>query len=81
MAKNAKTTTLNDSTNDYQDDNNGVLYDLALSKDFTHFTVTVFNEQTFNEITTQLNSTYSFKTTSNALVLLQIQKLGLRRWC
>ena len=65
MAKNAKTTTLNDSTNDYQDDNNGVLYDLAPSKDFSHFTVTVFNEQTFNDISTLLNSAYSFKSTSN----------------
>ena len=53
MAKNAKSLsamqTLNDpnTTNYYQDDNNGVLYNLVNSKNIDSFTVTFFNEQTF----------------------------------
>ena len=76
---NEKSTILIDSTDDYQDDNNGVLYDLVPSNDFGSFTVTVFNEQTFNEITTQLNAEYSFKAISNGSGCIATTEAGSQK--
>ena len=71
MTKGAKSLSamqmLNDSntTNDYHDENNGVLYNLVPSKTFHSFIVTFFTQQTFDEITKLLNAEYTFKRNSN----------------
>ena len=85
MAKNAKSLsdmqTLDDSntTHDYQDDNTGVLYSLAPSKSFDSFTVTVFKEQTFKEITQLLNAEYTFKTNSNGSGTIATTEAGSQK--
>lgn len=71
MARSAKSSPalqkVNDSnlTNDYHDENNGILYNLMPSRNFDSFTVTFFDQQTFDEITVLLNAEYTFKSNSN----------------
>ena len=85
MAKNAKSIsdmqTLEDSntTHDYQDDNNGILYSLAPSKSFDSFNVTVFKEQTFKEITQLLNVEYTFKTNCNGSGTIATTEAGSQK--
>ena len=85
MAKNAKTLsamqTQNDpnTTNYYQDDNNGVLYNLVNSKNIDSFTVTFFNEQTLKEITEILNAEYTFKTNSNGSGTIATTEAGSQK--
>ena len=73
--------TLNDpnTTNYYQDDNNGVLYNLVNSKNIDSFTVTFFNEQTFKEITEILNAEYTFKTNSNGSGTIATTEAGSQK--